>query len=135
MFGLSGIVWMTISMVLASIVAFMMKSNEDALSVFAKNETKKAADLNGLGTLLAFVYMVIAIFKGNKWYLSPLLFFGAVLLGGILMSLLSAVFGGGWYARDNMGNMVEGRIYNKNVILAVALLQLITAIFAFIAWF
>ena len=51
------------------------------------------------------------------------------------MSLLSAVFGGGWYASDNMGNMVEGRIYNKNVILVVALLQLITAIFAFIAWF
>lgn len=127
---------MTISVVLASITASMLRSNYEALSAFAKKDAKTPSDLNGLGILLAFVYMVIAIFMGAKWYLSPLLFFGAIFVGGILAQLFSRILGKVSYASDNWGDMrVVGVTYNKYVVLVVSLLQLVSVVFAYIAWF
>ena len=127
---------MAISVLLSSMATAMMQSNEEVLSVFAKKDAQTASGLNGLGTLLSFVYMVIAIFKGAKWYLSPLLFVGAIILGTLLTMLFAKIFGMFHYARDNFGEIKEiGVTYNKYIILVVSLLQLVSVVFAYIAWF
>lgn len=124
MLGLSGYGWMLVSMTLGFVVHEIIKALSTATDEDAALSYNKVAsilfDIAGIGM---FIFAVIGIFFGHKWYGTILIFFCSFLITGPILHRVTALI------------IRNGETLFNICLPIMSILQLISAILAYIAWF
>lgn len=124
MLGLSGIGWMLISLTFGYVVheimqAMAMLANED----YALSQNKWVTWMFSCASILMFVYAIIGIFLGPKWYIAPMFAISAFIVSGKILHWITAML-----------------VRNPNTLINIVyplfgIIQLASAILAYISWF
>lgn len=124
MLGLSGIGWMFISLTFGYVVHEIINAVASvAGEEYALSQRKITTLMFSLGGLSMFIYPIIGIFLGPKWYIAPMFALGAFLISGRILHRAT-------------GLLIRNPHTLLNVVYPLfALVQFVSACFAFIAWF
>lgn len=124
MLGLSGIGWMTISLTFAYVVHEIMHSLVVVYGgVAGLRAHRYSVTMFSIASTSMVVYIVIGIFLAPKWYLTLLFFLATLLISGRILNWLTALL-------IRKPERLYGFVYPL-----YASIQIVTAIFAYIAWF
>lgn len=124
MFGLSGIGWMFVSLTFGYVVHEIQQAlsaviGEDA----ALSRHKYVTLMFSLSSLPMFIYTIIGIFLGPKWYIAPMFALASFLISGRVLHWITGL------ALRNPNTLI------KVIYPVYAFIQFAAAILAFIAWF
>ena len=124
MLGLTGLGWMTISLT----IGFVVHEIYNAIVIASDYNTafSYSTIINycfSISSGAMWIYAIIAIFLGPVWYGSPLLILATFLISGPLLHRLIALI------------CINGEVLAKIYFPILAVLQLASAVLAFVSWF
>jgi hypothetical protein len=124
MLGLSGIGWMFISLTFGYVVHEIMKAISSITGGNINIDKHKWVNIAfSLASLPMFIYAIIGIFLGPKWYIAPMFALGAFIVSGKILHWITAIL-----------------VRNPNTLFNIVyplfgIIQLASAILAYITWF
>lgn len=124
MLGLSGIGWMFVSLTFGYVVHEIMQAMTMVIGEdYALSKNKWVTWIFSCASIPMFIYAIIGIFLGPKWYIAPLFAIGAFIVSGKILHLITAI-------------LVRNPKTLFNIIFPLfGVIQLTSAILAYITWF
>lgn len=124
MLGLSGIGWMFISLTFGYVVHEIMQSMAMVVGEdYALSKNRWVTWMFSCASIPMFIFAILGIFLGPKWYIAPMFAIGAFIISGKLLHWITAIL-----------------VRNPNTLINIVyplfgVIQSVSAILAYISWF